>query len=149
MLCYVELSCGFDNYHTISKCVLGRWQYHVKEMSSKWFLGANIGEKKVWAFFLAEFSKMCGRKNSIKNESIFCHKNASPQFKLGLVKNQTTEARKSIISWYPGYQPISNLTDNYCWREGSTSHHLRVNRKSVAELKMCATIKKNKRIIKS
>ena len=36
-------------------------------------------------------------------------------------------ARKSMVSWYPGYQPMSNLAANFGWAEGTDSHHLRIN----------------------
>ena len=36
-------------------------------------------------------------------------------------------ARKSMVSWYPGYQPMSNLAANFGWAKGTDSHHLRIN----------------------
>ena len=36
-------------------------------------------------------------------------------------------ARKSMVSWYPGYQPMSILAANFGWAEGTDSHHLRIN----------------------
>ena len=35
----------------------------------------------------------------------------------------TVRGRKSIVSWYPGYQPNSNLAANFGWAKGSASHH--------------------------
>ena len=40
--------------------------------------------------------------------------------------------RKSIESWYPGYQTNSNLEANIGRAEGSASHHLRVNSQLLA-----------------
>ena len=41
-------------------------------------------------------------------------------------------ARKSIVSWYPGYQPMSNLAANFGWAKGTASHHLRINSQLLA-----------------
>ena len=43
-----------------------------------------------------------------------------------------TRARKSIVSWYPGYQPMSNLAANFGWAKGTASHHLRINSQLLA-----------------
>ena len=40
--------------------------------------------------------------------------------------------RKSMVSWYTGYQPNSNLAANHGWEEGSASHHLRLNTQLLA-----------------
>ena len=57
--------------------------------------------------------------------------------------------RKSMVSWYPGYQPNSNLAAKFGWVEGLASHHMRVNSQSVAEFKICTAIKTKNQIIKS
>ena len=44
----------------------------------------------------------------------------------------TARARKSMVSWYPGYQPMSNLAANIGWAEGTTSHPLRINSQLLA-----------------
>ena len=55
-----------------------------------------------------------------------------------------------MVSWYPGYQPMSNLTANFGWAKGTVSHQgTVVNSQSVAELNICAAIKKNIQIIKN
>ena len=73
-------------------------------------------------------------------------------------------ARESIVCWYPGYQPMSNLAANYGWAEGTASQNLRiitgwangtvsqqgiVNSQSMAELTISATIKKNRQVIQN
>ena len=55
-----------------------------------------------------------------------------------------------MVSWYSGYQPMSNLTANFGWAKGTVSHQgTVVNSQSVAELNICAAIKKNIQIIKN
>ena len=62
---------------------------------------------------------------------------------------KTSRARKSIVSWYPGYQPMSNLAANFGWANGTVSHQGILNSQSVDELNICAAIKKNIQIIKN
>ena len=43
------------------------------------------------------------------------------------VNTKIGRARKSMVSWYPGYQPMSNLAANFGWAKGTDSHNLRIN----------------------
>ena len=80
--------------------------------------------------------------------------------------NLLNRAKKSIVSWYPGYQPISNFADKFGlginpsqpplrvnsqiagWTYDRTSHKIIVKCQSMAEL-IQASITRNKKIIKS
>ena len=43
-------------------------------------------------------------------------------------KSLFIRARKRMVSWYPGYQPMSNLAANF----GTTGHQLRINSQLLA-----------------
>ena len=42
-------------------------------------------------------------------------------------------ARKSMVYWYPGYQPMLNLAANFGWPEGTATHQVRINSQLLAE----------------
>ena len=49
------------------------------------------------------------------------------EFHQNLIGTIISRAIKSIVSWYPGYEPMPNLAANFGWAKGTASHHLRIN----------------------
>ena len=70
---------------------------------------------------------------NISSFSLICTKDftsaltSSINFAVAFDWTSPPRARKSMVSWYPGYQPMSNLAANFGWAEGTDSHHLRIN----------------------
>ena len=125
------------------------------------------GISQAYIRYISGIYKAYHRKISGKKQTNILHILGISNAYLRYVRHITGRARKSIVSWYPGYQPISNLAANFGlgrkpsqpafeskqpitgWIYHLTSHQTLVKSQSVAELRIQASIHRNKQIIKN
>ena len=128
--CLFGLYPVLATFWTFYQLICSSW---AEKMSEKWLKLAIKPNRHTWNFRIQkevlDFS-LCLNVHVSNDKNPFT--TPSPRgYDTNLHKfeqdNLAIRDRKSIVSWYPAYQPMSNLAANFGWAEGTTSNQLRIN----------------------